>query len=170
MGKNKCSSNARKMHKYSTGTDGIRTIGRTRHVSLLKSYSLVKAICLSTRKTLSLPHHEMIRLHLPLTIRCFCLCLATLKLYLIRAGRSRPRHGAPCSSVSTRENRCVTSRLITACRMKRSGGCSRFLWHTSSVLQKGGVHTGRRSRQFWRRSSACSMVSFFPTGMYTHWR
>jgi hypothetical protein len=106
-----------------TGTDGHRTIGRTWHVSLLKSSSLVKAICLSTRKTLSLPHHEMIRLHLPLTIRCFCLCLATLKLYLIRAGRSRPRHGAPCSSVSSRENRCVTSRLITACRMKRSGEC-----------------------------------------------
>ena len=166
------------MHKYSTGTDGHRTIGRTWHVSRLKKSALAEAICWSTRNEQPLPHHEMIRTPLPLTIRCWCLGLAIHKPHLILAGRSRPRHGTPCSSVSSRRNRSVTSRGITACRMRRSGVCcasplcgmcehgsptwpvehpasaradkgrsrsvvcSRFLWHTSSVLQRGGVHTG----------------------------
>src|SRR5260370_25353992 len=36
--------------------------------------------------------------------------------------------------------------------------------------EERGILSVVRSRQFLRRSSACSMVSFFPTGMYTHWR
>jgi hypothetical protein len=106
-----------------TGTDGHRTIGRTWHVSLLTDSSLVEAICLSTRNTLPLHHPEKIRSPPPLTIRGFCLCLATLKPNLILAGRSHPLHGKPCSSGSSRGNRCVTSPVITAYRMRRSGGC-----------------------------------------------
>jgi hypothetical protein len=60
--------------------------------------SLVEAICLSTRNMPPLPHPELIRSPLPLTIRCWYRCLATLKPNLIRAGRSRPRHGQPCES------------------------------------------------------------------------
>ena len=106
-----------------TGTDGHRPIGRTWHVSRWKNSAPVEAICWSTRNTLLLPHPELIRSPLPLTIRCWWLCLPTLKPYLILAGRSRPRHGQPCSSVSSRGNRSVTSRVITACRMRRSGEC-----------------------------------------------
>ncbi len=104
-----------------TGTDGHRTIGRTWHASRLTNSALAEAICLSIRNLPPLPHPEMIRSLLPLTIRGFCLCLATLKLYLILAGRSHPGHGEPCSSVSSRGNRSVTSPVNTACRMRRSG-------------------------------------------------
>ena len=38
---------------------------------------------MSTRNTLPLPHPKLIRSPLPLTIRGFCLCLATLKPSLI---------------------------------------------------------------------------------------
>jgi hypothetical protein len=79
-----------------TGTDGHRAIGRTWHASRWKSSSLAEAICLSTWNTLPLPHPEMIRSLLPLTIRCWYLRLTTLKPYLILAGRSRPRNGEPC--------------------------------------------------------------------------
>ena len=105
------------------GTDGHRTIGRIWHVSRLKNSSQAEAICWSTRNTLPLPQPEKIRSPLPLTIRGFCLCPATFKLYLTLAGRSRPRNGKPCSSVSSRGNRSVTSRVITACRMRPSGAC-----------------------------------------------
>jgi len=105
------------------GTDGHRTIGRPWHVSRLKNYVLVKVICSSTRNTLPLPHPERIRSPVPLTIRCWYLCLATLTPDLILAGRSRPRHGQPCSSVSSRETRSVTSHMITAYRMRQSGEC-----------------------------------------------
>ncbi len=88
-----------------------------------KNSSLAEAISLSTRNMPPLHHPEMIRSPLPLTIHCWWLCLPTLKPYLILAGRSHPRHGQPCSSVSSRGNRSVTSRVITACRMRQSGGC-----------------------------------------------
>ena len=97
--------------------------GRTWHASRLKNSSQAEAICWSTRNTLPLPQPEKIRSSLPLTIRGFCLCPATFKLYLILAGRSRPRNGEPCSSGSSRGNRSVTSPVITACRMRRSGEC-----------------------------------------------
>jgi len=103
-----------------TGTDGHRTIGRTWHTSLLTNSSLAEALCWSTRNTLPLPQPEKIRSPVPLTIRCSCLCPATFKLYLILAGRSRPRNGEPCSSVSSRGNRSVTSLVSAACRMRRS--------------------------------------------------
>ena len=90
-----------------------RPIGRPWHASRSKNSSLAKAISMSTRNTLPLPHPEPIRSPLPLTIRGFCLCLATLKPYLILAGRSRPRHGQPCSGGSTRWTRCVPSRMGT---------------------------------------------------------
>ncbi len=106
-----------------TGTDGHRTIGRTWHASPLKNSSQAEAICLSTRNMLPLPHREKTRSSLPLTTRCWCLCLITLKLKLILAGRSHPPRGQPCSSVSSRGNRSVTSHVITACRMRRSGVC-----------------------------------------------
>jgi hypothetical protein len=106
-----------------TGTDGHRTIGRTWHVSRLKNSALVEAISWSTMTMLPLHHHETIRSALPLTLRDFCLCLDTLKLHLILAGRSRYRNGEPCSSESSRGNRSVTSHGITACRMRRSGVC-----------------------------------------------
>jgi hypothetical protein len=83
----------------------------------------VEAICWSSRNTLLLPHPEMIPSLLPLTIRCWCLCLATLIPDLILAGRSRLHNGVPCSSVSSRENHSVTSHLIRAYRMSQSGEC-----------------------------------------------
>ncbi len=106
-----------------SGTDGHRTTARTWHASHLKNSSLAEAICLSTKSTLPLPHRQMMRSPLPLTIRGFCLCLTTLTLYLILAGRSRPRHGQPWSSGSSKGNRSVTSRVISACPMRRSGEC-----------------------------------------------
>ncbi len=106
-----------------TGTDGHRAIGRTWHASRWTNSALAEAICLSTRNMSPLPHPKLIRSPLPLTIRCLCLCLATLKPNLILAGRSHPRHGQPCSSVSSRGNRSVTSRVLMACPMRRSGGC-----------------------------------------------
>ena len=111
------------VHKYSTGTDGHRTVGRPWLVSPLKSFSQVAMICWSTRITLPLPHPEMIPSLLPSTIRWWCLCLATLIPDLILAGRSRLQNGVPCSSVSKKENRSVTSHMITACRMRQSVGC-----------------------------------------------
>ena len=87
-----------------TRTDGHRTIGRTWHASRLKSSSQAEAISWSTRNVPPLPHPEMIRSSLPLTIRGFCLCLTTIKPSLILAGRSRPRHGEPYSSVLNKEN------------------------------------------------------------------
>ena len=78
---------------------------------------------MSTRNTLPLPHPEPIRSPLPLTIRGFCLCLATLKPSLILAGRSRPRPGQPCSSVSSRESHCDRLPVITVCLTRRSGVC-----------------------------------------------
>ena len=96
-----------------TGTDGHRPIGRTWHGSHLKSCLVAEAISWSTRNRLPLPHPKLIRSPPPLTIHCWCLCLATLKPDLILAGRSRPRHGQPCSSGSSRGNRCVTSRVGT---------------------------------------------------------
>jgi hypothetical protein len=77
----------------------------------------------STRNTQPLPHSEMIRSHLPLTIRGFCLCLTTHKLSLILAGRFRLRNGEPCFRMSSRENRAVALRVITAYHMRRSGEC-----------------------------------------------
>jgi hypothetical protein len=121
MPKNRCSNNTGKMHKYLTGTDGHRTIGRTWHASRWTNSAQVEAICSSTRNALLLPPLEMIRSPQPLTIRCLCLCLATLKRYLILAGRSRPPHGQPCSSGSNRGSRSVTPPTITVCHMKRSG-------------------------------------------------
>jgi hypothetical protein len=123
MRKNMRSINYGKMHKYSTGTDGHRTIGRTWHVSRWENSALVEAIFFSTRNALPIPHLKMIRSPLHLTIRGLCLCLAILKMSLIRAGRSHPRHGEPCSGVSSRGNRSVTSPLIMVCRMRRSGRC-----------------------------------------------
>jgi len=124
MCQNRCSSITRKKYINNlSGTDGHRPIGRTWHVSRLTNSALAEAICLSTRNTLPLPHPKMIRSHLPLTIRGFCLCLATLKPSLILAGRSRPRHGRLCSNVSSKENHCDRLPVITACRMRRSGGC-----------------------------------------------
>ena len=46
-------------------------------------------------KTLPLPHPKRIGSPWPLTIRCWCLCMATLKLPLILVERYRPRHGEP---------------------------------------------------------------------------
>ena len=105
-----------------SGTDGHRPIGRTWHASRWKNSALAEAFCWSTRNTLPLPHPELIRSPLPLTIRGFYLCLTTLTPYLIRAGRSLPQPGQPCSSGSSRGNHSVTSRGITACRMRWSGG------------------------------------------------
>jgi hypothetical protein len=99
-----------------TRTDGHRTIGRPWHASPLKSFALAEAICLSIRNTLPLPHPKKIRSLLFLTIQYWC-------LYLILVGRSRPWCGQQCSSVSNRENRSVTSRMITAYPMRRSAGC-----------------------------------------------
>src|SRR5260370_40465349 len=113
-------TNDSKFHYRSSETDGHRTIGRTWHGSRWKNSALVEAISWSTRNLPPLHHPEMIRSPLPLTIRCWYLCLATLKPYLLLAGRSRPRHGQPCSSGSSRGNRSVTSRVITACRLRRS--------------------------------------------------
>ena len=48
----------------------------------------------------------MIRSPLPLTIRGFCLCQATFKLSLIRAGRSRHRNGGRWSIVLSKGNHC----------------------------------------------------------------
>jgi len=106
-----------------TGTDGHRTIGRTWHASHLKNCRVAEAISSSTRNTLPLYHPEMILSPLPLTIRGFWLCLATLKLYLILAGRSRPRNGEPWSSVLNKGKHCDRSPMITACPMRRSGEC-----------------------------------------------
>jgi len=75
----------------------------------------------STWNALPLPQLEMIRSPRPLTIRCLCLCLAILQLSLILARRSRPPHGQPCSSGSSRGSRSVTSHMIMACGMRRSG-------------------------------------------------
>jgi hypothetical protein len=83
-----------------TGTDGIRTIGRTWHASPWKNSSPAEVICLSTRNTLPLPHSQMIRSPLPLPIRCWYLCLATLTPSLILAGRSRPRQGEPLRRIA----------------------------------------------------------------------
>jgi len=111
------------MNKYSTGNDGHRAIGRPWHASHWNTSSPVEAICSSTRNALPLPQLEMIRSPQSLTIRCLCLCLATPKLYLILAERSRPPHGQPCSSGSDRGSRSVTSPMITVCHMRRSGEC-----------------------------------------------
>ena len=110
-----------------SGTDGHRTIGRTWHASRWRDASLAEAICSSTRNTLPLPHPKMIRSLLPLTIPYWYLCLATPTLYLVLVGRSRSRHGKPCSSVSSKGNRSVTSRVITAFRMRQSGVCCGLL-------------------------------------------
>ena len=99
-----------------TGTDGRRPIGRPWHASPWKNSSLAEAICWSTRNMLPLPHPENIRSSQHLTIRGFCLCLATLKPHLILTGRSRPRNGELCSSGSSKGNRSVTSPVITVCR------------------------------------------------------
>jgi hypothetical protein len=106
-----------------SGTDGHRTVGRTWHASRWKNSAWAEAISWSTRNVLPLPHPKKIRSHLHLTIRGFYLSLVTLKPHLILVGRSRPRHGKPCCGVSSRENRSVTSREITACRMRRSAVC-----------------------------------------------
>jgi hypothetical protein len=78
MRKNMRSIITRKIHKYSTGTDGHRAIGRTWHASRLKRSSLVKVISWSTRNALPLPHPEKIRSALPLTIPYWCLSLTTI--------------------------------------------------------------------------------------------
>jgi hypothetical protein len=106
-----------------SGTDGHRAIGRTWHVSRWTNSAPAEAICLSTGNALPLLHPQMIRSPLPLTIRGFYLCLATLTPDLILAGRSQPRHGIPCSSGSSRGSHSVTSPVLTAYRMRRSGGC-----------------------------------------------
>jgi hypothetical protein len=62
---------------------------------------------------LLLTHPKMIRSPQPLTIRYLCLCLITLKLKPILAGRSHPRNGVLCSSVSSRGNHSVTSPVGT---------------------------------------------------------
>ena len=100
-----------------------RTICRTWHAFRLKNSSVAEAICWSTRNVSSLPHPKKIRSHLPLTIPCWYLCLATLKPHLILAGRSRPPYGQPCSSGSNRGSRSVTSHMITVCHMRRSSEC-----------------------------------------------
>ncbi len=106
-----------------SGTDGHRTIGRTWHASRLTYYPLAKLICLSTRNTLPLSHPKMICSLLPLTIQYWCLYLTTLTLQLILAGRFLPRNGESCSSGSSKENRCVASRVIMVCPMRQSGEC-----------------------------------------------
>ena len=58
---------------------------------------------------------------LPLTIHCWCLCMATRMPDLILAGRSRRLNGVPCSSGSSRENHSVTLHMSMACRMRQSG-------------------------------------------------
>jgi hypothetical protein len=65
----------------------------------------------------------MIRSPLPLTIPYWFLCLATLKLYLILAGRSRPRNGEPWSNVLNKGNHYDGLFMITAYHMRRSGVC-----------------------------------------------
>src|SRR5437016_1195812 len=94
------------------GTQGHRPIGRPWHASPSKSSALVEVISLSTKNTLPFPHLKMIRSPRPLTIRGLCLCLTTLTLDLILAGRSRPRNERPCSSGSSRGNRSVASLVI----------------------------------------------------------
>jgi len=110
--------------------EGLKATGRNRRASTHRSplaripcqnASLAETICWSTWNALPLPQLEMIRSPRPLTIRCLCLCLAILKLSLILARRSRPPHGQPCSSGSSRGSRSVTSHMIMACRMRRSG-------------------------------------------------
>ena len=96
-----------------TGTDGHRPIGRPWHISPLKNSSLAEVICWSTRNTLPLLHPKKMRSPLPLTIRCWFLCLLTLKLKSILAGRSHPLNGVSCSSVSSRGNHSVTSPVGT---------------------------------------------------------
>ena len=110
--------------------EGLKATGRNRRASTHRSplahipcqnASLAETICWSTWNALPLPQLEMIRSPRPLTIRCLCLCLAILKLSLILARRSRPPHGQPCSSGSSRGSRSVTSHMIMACGMRRSG-------------------------------------------------
>ena len=120
---NKCSSITIMVHEYSTETDGHRPIGRPWHASPWKNSSMVKVISLSIRNTVPFPHPKMIHSHLPLTIPCWCLCLNTLTPDLILAGRSHPRNGQLYSSVSSRENRSVTSRVIMVCPMRRFVVC-----------------------------------------------
>jgi len=106
-----------------TGTNGHRTIARPWHASHWNTSARAEVICLSTGNTLPLPHTRMIRSPLPSTIRGFYPCLATLKPSLILAGRSRLLRGQPCSSGLRKGNRSVTSRVLMACRMRRSGEC-----------------------------------------------
>ena len=104
-------------------------------------------ICLFTRSTLPLPHPEMIPSLLPLTIRCWYLCLATLMPDLILAGRSRRHKGVPCSSVSSRENHSVTSHLIMAYRMSQSGECCGrrgAKWDESTRISRNRQDSTRR--------------------------
>lgn len=63
MCKNICSINARKIHKYSNGTDGHRAIGRTFPLSQLKSFSQAEMIILVYRHPTTdevdlLPHSQ----------------------------------------------------------------------------------------------------------------
>jgi len=44
------------MHKYSSGTDGNQTIGRTWHVFLSRSFSLAEMICSCTNARPLNPH------------------------------------------------------------------------------------------------------------------
>ncbi len=76
-----------------TGTDGHRTIGRPWHAFPWKDSALAEVNCLSTRNMLPLPHLELIRSLLHLTIQYWHLYLNTFKLYLILAGKSRHLFG-----------------------------------------------------------------------------
>jgi hypothetical protein len=131
-----------------TGTDGHRTIGRPWHISPLKNSSLAEVICWSTRNTLPLLHPKKMRSPLPLTIRCWFLCLATLMPDLILAGRSRPRNGVPCSSVSSRGNHSVTSHMIMAYRTSQSGVCcgrrGAAKWYESTRISHKRQESTRR--------------------------
>lgn len=106
-----------------SGTDGIRTIGRPWHASLLNDSSLREAICWSTRNRPPLPRPTMIRLPPPLTIRGFHLCLATFTPQPILAGKSRLQNGEQCFSGSSMENHSVRSPMNMAYHMSQSGEC-----------------------------------------------
>ena len=110
-----------KFHYFSSGTDGHRPVGRPWHAFRWKNSTPGEVISWSTRNRPPLPHCQMIRSPRHLMIRGFCLCRAALKPKPILAGRFRPQHGQPCSSVSNKGNRSATSPVITACPMRRSG-------------------------------------------------
>ena len=139
-----------------SGTDGHRTIGRPWHASPSRNSSRAEVICLSTRNVLPLSHSKKIRSPLPLTIRYLCPCLTTLKPLLNPAGRSRPPRGQPCSKGSSKGNRCDRLPVITACRMRRSGGCCErhvaTQWGVSAQISPNrGYSTRRRRSSQWAK-------------------